>query len=243
MIAALKAEVRKLLTVRATYVIVVLAVVLVGIFGTILGYHFKGPDLQAANQLSDAVTGAITTVALIGSLAGLLLLSNEYRHNTILYSLTTVRRRSTLLAAKILVVTVYSFIFTAVICLLAPLFTSFGVHLAGHSLGPQQIELSSIIWRVLFYSWGYGMAALLFAAFIRSQIGAIVALFVVPGTVEGLLSLLLKSNSVYMPFNALNAVAQRSSSISFGYAALVFLGYLVVGWIAAWMLFLRRDAN
>jgi hypothetical protein len=27
------------------------------------------------------------------------------------------------------------------------------------------------------------------------------------------------------------------------HAALVFLTYLVVGWIVAWVLFLRRDAN
>jgi hypothetical protein len=67
-------------------------------------------------------------------------------------------------------------------------------------------------------------------------------MFLIPGTVEQLLGLLLKKNQVYLPFSALGAVLEHNQ-ISYVRAATVVGLYVVVGWIVAWVLFLRRDAN
>jgi len=50
----------------------------------------------------------------------------------------------------------------------------------------------SLLWRSVFFTWGYAMAGLLIALLIRSQVGAIASLFLIPSTVETLLGLLLK---------------------------------------------------
>jgi hypothetical protein len=52
---------------------------------------------------------------------------------------------------------------------------------------------------------------------------------------------------VYLPVISLNAVlvhpSSNQGSITYGHAAMVFMVYLVIGWIVAWALFVRRDAN
>jgi uncharacterized membrane protein len=83
---------------------------------------------------------------------------------------------------------------------------------------------------------------MIFAFIIRNQIGTIVALIFLPGTVEGLLGLLLKENNFYLPFSALNGVINQIP-FSHGKSALVALAYVAVGWIVAALLFKRRDAN
>src|SRR5262249_49292817 len=108
---------------------------------------------------------------------------------------------------------------------------------------------------------GFALAALLFGVLIRNMAGSFAALFIIPNPVEGLISLVLKTSSVYLPFMALSQVIQApvigtvngqpapahpDNSTGFLTAprgALVFLAYLVVAWAVAWYLFLRRDAN
>jgi hypothetical protein len=110
--------------------------------------------------------------------------------------------------------------------------------------------------KVIFFCEAFAMAGLLFATLIRNQVGTIAALIILPDTIEGLLSLLLRQNSVYMPFTALQQVIAapaaslgRNVSVSAtGYlsppkAAGVYMAYLVGVWIVAWYLFIRRDAN
>lgn len=244
MMAALKAEFRKLLTVRSTYVIVAVSLALMAFFAAyIFGYRLKSAELANPHQLQDTMSGAVSVVAIFGAIVGILLLSHEYRYNTILYALTANRSRSLFLAAKILAVSTFAILFTVVVMVLAPLLNVLGVHLAGHTLAPQSIAYGNIVWQCLFYGWAYAMIGLLVTALVRNQIGAIVTIFIVPSTIEPLLSLLLKENGVYLPFSALGAVVQNSPTLGPGAAAAVVGAYLGVGWLLAWLLFLRRDAN
>jgi hypothetical protein len=95
------------------------------------------------------------------------------------------------------------------------------------------------------------MAGLLLALLTRNQVASIVALFVVPDLAEQLLGLLLKHNTVYLPFSSLNQVISTggdrnmatSSNLSPAKAAGVYCIYLAVGWFVAWLLFIKRDAN
>ncbi|MEO6513156.1 MAG: hypothetical protein ABIR37_00570 [Candidatus Saccharimonadales bacterium] len=244
MIPAIRAEFRKLLTVRSTLFIFLIGLALVTLFaGFIEGYRGTPPELLNPFKLMSEVTGAVSVVGILAAITGLLLWAHEYRHLTIMYTLTSSNNRSKVLLAKVIVVTVYALLFTAVLTTLSPLLTIAGAHLHGHDLGPQMFYYRDIIWRTLFYGWAYGMLGLMLAGLIRNQIGAIVVLFIVPSMVEGILTLLLKSNAIYLPFTALGSVVNKNPQLSYTKAAAVFMIYLVVGWLITWILFLRRDAN
>jgi ABC-2 type transport system permease protein len=257
MIASLKAEFRKLFTVRSTYIIFGITLLALSFFAFyVSGLDAEPEVLRDPNYLSDASLEAINALAFILSLAGLLLMAHEYRYNTIMYTLTASKSRSRTLLAKVITVTCFAVVVSFAVMVFSPTLAWLGIQVAGHGseLVPQAVNLGDLVWRCLFFGWGYAMIALLLITIARNQIGAIVALFMVPITVEPLLSLLLKSNTVYLPFMALNQVLGRGGangdgppiglgSLSPGKGAVVVSIYLVVGWIIAWILFLKRDAN
>lgn len=244
MFAALKAEFRKLFTVRSTYVIIAGATLLIlFITGYARGFKADVKELHDVHYLVMAVINAIDVVAVFGSLIAIFLFSHEYRYNTIMHTLTSVNRRSKVLLAKILVMTSFAGLLALAVSMLAVLATYVGVHLAGHQLAVQSLPVSDLLWRGLFYAWGYAMIGLLLVVLTRNQAFSIVTLFFFPATVEGLLSLILKDNAAYLPFTALNGVLESSSHLSHPQAALVFLGWLLGLWAVAWLLFLRRDAT
>lgn len=250
MMTQIKAELRKLFTVRSTYIIVGLTLILVIFYGFyIAGWRIDQSDLMNPTTMAGNITGAVSTVSIFSALIALLLLSHEYRYNTMMYSLTSSNSRTKVLLAKIIVLTGFALVFTAAVGVMAPLMVTWGIHAHSLKLVTQSIPYKTLIWECLFYGWGYTMAGLLITALIRNQIGSIITLFIVPGTVEALLGLLLKNNVVYLPFSALDTVIGQGhhlasgSSITPGHAAMVFSAYLVVGWIIAWILFLKRDAT
>jgi ABC-type transport system involved in multi-copper enzyme maturation permease subunit len=250
MMAALKSEFRKLLTVRSTYIITALVIV----FVALISFYFEGWRLDAAalrdpTQLAGDVTGALN-VTVFGAIIAILLMTHEYRYNTIMYTLTSSNSRSKVLLAKFVTISVYALFLAALVGVLSPTLCYLGVHAHGHALIPQTIHYGDLAWRSLFYGWGYGMAGLLLAVLTRNQVASIVALFLIPDVVEQTLGyLLLKHNTVYMPFSALTQVINgpstgpTGSNLSPAKAAGVYCIYLVVGWIVAWILFLKRDAN
>lgn len=248
MMATLKAELKKLLTVRSTYFVLAFSFVLVSFFSFyVVGWRINGHDLMDPSTLAGDITSAVHNLSIFVALIALLLFTHEYRYNTIMHTLTLSSSRSKVLLAKILVVSGFAIVFTLFFGAISPLITSLGIHAHHLKLAPQTFHWGSLLWRSVFFGWGYAMAGLLIAALIRSQVGAIVVLFIAPGTVESLLGLLLKGNVVYLPFSALSTVIGQGmdyhNSITPFHAALVFSGYLIVGWIVAWILFLRRDAN
>jgi ABC-2 type transport system permease protein len=249
MMSNLKAEFRKVFSVRSTYVILLIVLALEILFAFyVSGWRINSQDLHNPTTLSNDITSAVATVSIFAALIATLLMTHEYRYNTIMYSLTLSKSRSRVLLAKILVISAFAIIFTFIAGALSPLLSILGIHAHHLKLVPQTIPYGSLVWHSLFYGWGYAMAGLLIAALIRNQIGAIVTLFIAPDTVEGVLSLLLKKNTVYLPFSSLHTVIGQGmgtyiNSITPTHAAMVFMGYLVGGWLIAWILFLRRDAN
>jgi ABC-2 type transport system permease protein len=248
MINQLKAEFKKIFTIRSTYIILALMLGLLFFFGFYVGgWHLDKIDLLNPLQLYRTAQQSINFLSIFPALIALLLITHEYRHNLISYSLTLSNSRSKVLASKVIVVTVLSLFTSAVVLSLSPLFAKWGVHSNHHQLIHQSFYFWSIAWKGLIYGWGYAMVGLLLGVLIRNQIGAIVVLFIVPDTVEGLLSILLKNNTDYLPFSALHTMLgaglnSQGSSISPIHALYVFLSYLIGGWIIAWFLFLRRDA-
>jgi ABC-type transport system involved in multi-copper enzyme maturation permease subunit len=249
MITNLKAEFRKVFSVRSTYVILVFVFLLEILFAFYTsGWRIGAHDLHNPNTLANDITSAVNAVSIFVALIATLLMTHEYRYNTIMYSLTFSRSRSRVLLAKILVVSAVAIVFTIVVGGLSPLLSVLGAHANHLKFAPQTLHYGTLIWQNLFFGWGYAMAGLLIAALIRNQIGAIVTLFIAPSTVEALLGLLLKKNTVYLPFSALHTVIGQGMgdyvhAITPTHAAEVFMTYLIGGWIIAWILFIRRDAN
>ncbi len=249
MITNLKAEFRKVFSVRSTYVILAFVFILEIIFAFYSsGWRIDAYDLHNPNTLANDITMAVSAVSIFVALIAALLMTHEYRYNTIMYSLTLSKSRTRVLVAKILVISAIAVVFTIVVGALSPLLSVLGAHANHLKFAPQTLHYGTLLWRSLFFGWGYAMAGLLIAALIRNQIGAIVTLFIAPDTIEGLLSIALKKDTVYLPFSALHTVIGQGMgdylhAITPLHAAEVFMVYLVLGWIIAWILFVRRDAN
>jgi nucleoside permease NupC len=93
MIAALRSELRKIVTLRSTYVIFGFAVLLVLFMdGWVMGY--KHTQL-GATFVADVISSTLMGTGFLLGLIVLLQITQEYRHNTIYYTLTLVRRRTT----------------------------------------------------------------------------------------------------------------------------------------------------
>ena len=261
MMAAIKAEFRKLLSVRSTYIVTALVLLLViFIAGYLEGWRLSPTDLQSPDQIAGDVQGALN-LCVFGAIIAILLVTHEYRYNTIMYTLTSSNSRSKVLIAKILAVSAYAVLLAVILGVVSPAVSVLGIHLhaytlppqvaSAYTLAPQVIHAGTLAWQTLFYGWSYGMIGLLIAVLVRSQVGSIVALFLIPGLVETLLSQVLKQNAVYLPFTAMSevigaggdAAAAHGGVLTPTKAVIVVMCYLVVGWLVAWILFLRRDAN
>ncbi len=244
MFAALRAETRKLLSVRSTYVVVAGMILLTLFFaGYVDGFKGDAKIFKNPGDLALEVVNALNFTGVFCGLVAIMLFSHEYRYNTILHTLTSINRRSKVLLAKIVVMSGFAIVFALLVGVLSPLANYVGVHVAGHHLVAQTIPVSDLLWRGLFYTWGYAMAGLLFVALTRNQVFSIVGLFFFPLTIEGIATLLLKHNAIYLPFTSLNAVLSGNPDTTHRKAALVFLIWLAVAWLIAWLLFLRRDAT
>jgi ABC-2 type transport system permease protein len=237
--ALIKAEVRKLLTIRSTYFVTGAALLLLGIL-TFWAMGYKGEN--APNLLQSSIQEGAGMVAAFVAIIAALNITHEYRYNTIMYTLTSANNRSKVLIAKLAVICGYALVFMVVAALLSVLLTWFGASFRAADLVPQQFFYWDMIWRSTFQVLAWALLGLMFGFLFRHVVGTIVALFLLPSTVEGLLSLLLKENIKYLPYTALEQV-HTGALLSPAKGALVFSLYLAAGWLAAWVLFVRRDAN
>jgi ABC-type transport system involved in multi-copper enzyme maturation permease subunit len=249
MINSLKAEVRKIYTVRSTYAILAFCFVIMCIFAFWVEGYKAGDGSRAVtdvHKLAFLIRDAVGNLAFFGGIVGILCFSSEYRYNTIMYTLASSNSRIRILLSKIITVSLYSIFFTLFVAVFASLLMFIGLSLKGLSLSHQELP-ADIIYKTFFTSWGYSMVGLLFASLIRNQVGAIATFFAVPAFIEPLAGLALKDNRIYLPFAALQQVTMASPelkhALSPAKATLVFSAYLVAGWIIAWYLFLKRDAN
>ncbi len=250
MIASIKAEFLKLFTVRSTYIVLGFATLLELFFALYAtGWKAMPPDLANPKYVSNQVTSALVPITLLLTIVAILLITHEYRYNTIMHTLTSNRSRTSVLLSKIIAISCFAIVFSLLFGFLSPVLGFVGIKLHGHALGMQYIPVWSLIWRTIFYGWGFAMLASILAFIIRIQVGAIVAVFLIPSTIENILGLLLKTNQVYLPFSSLAVLVGESSSdigvasISFARAATVTSIYIVIGWLVAWFLFIKRDAS
>ncbi len=254
MLHALKSEIRKLLSVRSTYVILFLVLVFTAIYAFYVeGYRgLSGSGASQVNEyaLREIVLIATTTGSIFLAVIGILFIVHEYRHNTIMYTLTASNSRTKVLGAKLLALLGFSVAFTAICGLFGLLSYFIGISLRDVSLPEQTFDTINIIGRIMFYNLTYALFGMLLAIITRNIAAAIILLLITPTTVEPLIGLLLKDTAGYLPFTALEKataihgdVSMFPGSLSTASSYAVVIVYLLIGWLVAWWLFLRRDAN
>lgn len=253
MINSLRTEFRKLTTVKSTYFIVGFGCLLAMFFSFyVFGVKFDSLGASDPNKYQDTVFLMLSNTMFLAGIVGLLLFTHEYRYNMITYTLTSVKNRINVLLAKSLVMIGFGAIFAVLIGILTIVSLHLGLQVSNTDLVNQNLDIDQLVWRGLFAMVGASMFGLLLGGLVRNQIGAIVALLVGPGAIEGLLSLLLKSKAVYLPFTALGQMIQGSGgaevfngakALTPARSALVVCIYIVVFWLITLWLLGRRDAN
>ena len=246
MLATIKAEFRKLLTIRSTYAITILSLLLIA-FIAFWGMGWHGGPVLAPSRFQDAVLNLISVMGIFSGIVAILLVTHEYRYSTIAYTLTASNSRMKVMVAKMLVLTVYAIIVTGLVIGLGLVSLVAGAHMNDVRILPQHFDTYSIVWRSLAYMVTSVLAGLVFGFLSRSVVFAIVAYFAFPTTVEPLLHNLVKVSSNYLPFSAQNQIISPVPNQPGVYSPLaslgVFCAYLGVAWLISTVLFVKRDAN
>jgi hypothetical protein len=250
MLTNLRSEFRKLLTVRSTYFVLLVALALEFlVFWLAKGYKInlarEGSALHSSHFLASQILVSTNVIGLLATIVVVLFVTHEYRYNTIMYTLTASKNRNRVFFSKLIVVSVFSLVFSAIFATIAPLLTKWGLAAHHITLVHQTFNFRSVVWRTLVTSWGGAMLVAMIALIIRNQVGAFAVALLLPTVIEGLLSQWLNNNSVYLPFSSLGVLTSPSapSNLSFAHAALVGLAWIVGSGIVAWTLFQTRNAN
>lgn len=235
------AEVRKLLTVRSTYIISAIAFVLM-IFTSFYINGYQGM-MSSPDWLSHLFSDVSSTAAIFAAIVAVLLMGHEYRYNTIFYTLTSVNSRGKVLVAKIITVVLYTIVLFAALSAVGVAAYCLGVMVSPNT--ENTVMAPVLTWRnvvmPLFYTVGFALFGLILISLFRNLIAAIAALFIWP-TVEMMLGGLFKENVKFLPFTALEQV-QTGAIWSAGKAMILVVVYMVAGWALVWYLFYKRDAN
>lgn len=249
MLATIKSEIRKLFTVRSTYLLSAIALALTVLFA----FYFEGykgntgtaASLLAPTALQEIVGNGAGLGVMFIAIIAILFMAHEYRYNTIAYTITLNTRRTKVLLSKLLVISGFAVIFG---------FIAAGVALGGYMLGlslrdavlpAQEFDAVVQIGRVAFYYVGYAILGILIACLVRSLVAAVSTLLLYSAIVEPLLGLLLRDNAKYLPVTALDSTvgaAMVPNMLSANTAILVSSAYLIGGLIITWIMFVKRDA-
>jgi len=248
MLASLKSEFRKLLTVRSTYLITGFVVLLVSFLSFwVFGYKTSVESLADPTFMREMLYNLFGVFVTFATIIAILHVAHEYRYNMITYTLTASRSRVAVLTAKTIVLLTYATIAGLAVLAISYVGIKLGISLRDVTLVDQTIP-GSFIWQLGAYLWGYVLTGIIIAVLIRGLVGSIVAYFLIP-TVEQLISLWLKTQGKYLPFRSLEAIAASNTptplgeNLSHTTALIVFSVYLAIFGTIAVVSFVKRDAN
>ena len=197
----------------------------------------------AALSLADAAEASAVLVTILG----ILIVTNEYRHGTITPTFLVTPARERVLGAKLVTAVVAAAVAGAVVAALTVAIALPWLAARDESL-PVDADLAAALARMVgaFVLWG--ALGVVVGAVVRSQIGAIVGTFVwfliVEPIAYGLSSVLLDGDGVrpYLPGSVLDALVSTTDDLlAPGWALLLALLYVCVLGAAGVALTLRRD--
>lgn len=241
-------EILKLTSVRTTWIITAVGLLLVGVGSAFFVFQeefagpFDGTDPEVA-----AVIEQIGGMSVIVLVIGLLAMTTEFRHGTIGRTLQFTPSRTTVLSAKVFVGVLYGIGFFA----LGLVVVSLVILVAGEGFEIGEATRAAL-WQgpvglALTAMFGVALGALL-----RNQVVAITVTLIYLFLGETLMNQFAPGVARWMPFQALNAVFLSEESMANMPDGMVqplesltglgvFLGYVVVFSLAAVVLMRRRD--
>jgi ABC-2 type transport system permease protein len=259
---ALRYEWMRLRTLRSTWWLTGLSLLIAGLLGLpALGLKGNLTVVDYGDILTGGGGGAVFLVSILLSLIGVFAIGHEYRYGTIRPTLSALPRRSTVMAAKILVVSGYVFVVALIGLVLK---YAVAVAILGHRLTRlglfptpmARVWIGSIVYIVIFALVGFALAGLF-----RNIPAAIVTVILMPllaeNIIRGLLGLhvfhSIRGFAKALPFSSgaqilrYQPVARGSGG---GFEAvpspvdglLVFLAFLAIVLGLSWVLFEKRDA-
>jgi ABC-2 type transport system permease protein len=231
----IRAEVRKLLTVRGTWLLfgIPQLVVVGGVSGLML--QRDDPTSVAGQQ---GAIGHVGLVSLFALLLGVIIVAGEYRHRTITDAFLAVPRRSRLLAAKLVVALGGGLALGLLSAVTALVTTAIWLAAKGATLsggGVWRTVLGGIGWNVAFAALGVGLGAL-----IANLLAAVVAALAWLALVEGIVGQLVGGGAKWLPF-ALGTALEGRGGPSPWQAALALTAYAAVFVAAGVVATDRRD--
>lgn len=251
MFSAIRSDLRKLLTIRSTYILTTVAVLLTG--GVSLYFQgYKGVGADSATAIGSLLDANAGYAVIFVTIIGILFMAHEYRYNTIMYTMTANSSRTRIFLSKLTTISIFATLFALLISAVTVVSYMIGLSLKDITLVTQNFDALSQIGRVIFYFVAYGMIGVLLASLIRNLVGAIAFFFIVPSSIEPLLSafVLKGDKSEYLPFTALDSiigsgmsVMNQNPKLTATDSMLLVALYLVIVSVAAWFLFSKRDAN
>jgi ABC-type transport system involved in multi-copper enzyme maturation permease subunit len=260
---ALRYEWMRLRTLRSTWWLTGLSLLIAGLLGlSALGLKGTLTVVNYGDILTGGGGGAVFLDSILLSMIGVFAIGHEYRYGTIRPTLSALPRRSTVLAAKVLIVTGYVFVVALIGMVLR---YAIAVVILGHRLldlglfpSPMaRVWIGSIVYTVIFALVGFALAGLF-----RNVPAAIVTVIVMPLLVENILRGLLGLHVFHsirgfakgLPFSS-GAEIFRYQPVDNGNSGagfqavpspvdglLVFLAFLTIVLGLSWVLFEKRDA-
>jgi ABC-2 type transport system permease protein len=260
---ALRYEWVRLRTLRSTWWLTGLSLLIAGLLGlSALGLKGTLTVVNYGDILTGGGGGAVFLDSILLSMIGVFAIGHEYRYGTIRPTLSALPRRSTVLAAKVLVVTGYVFVVALIGMVLR---YAIAVVILGHRLldlglfpSPMaRVWIGSIVYTVIFALVGFALAGLF-----RNVPAAIVTVILMPllaeNIIRGLLGLhvfhSIRGFAKALPFSS-GAEIFRYQPVDNGNSGagfqavpspvdglLVFLAFLAIVLGLSWVLFEKRDA-
>jgi ABC-2 type transport system permease protein len=263
MIDALRFELTRIRTLRSTYWLICLAVLLSAAVALIIAVATRNaPDRLGAVTVGNVLTGgasfAIPFIPIFVAIIGVLATGHEYRYGTIQPTLMAIPQRSRLLIAKIAMVAV-----AAIFAALLSMVINFGIGLTYWTEVPSvgndplnQALPGYVVFAILYTVFGLALGLLF-----RGVVTALVILLLFPTVIEGLIVGLSNVPALdwlvpvvkFLPFTAGGLMMATeppdvgadsldydffSRWVSGGIFA-IFVG-LILG--VAWLLFQKKDA-
>lgn len=222
---ALAYEWTRIRTLRSTYWLTSLALLLSAVVAGIIAWEMRNDPIDAG-RAGVILTGGsafspLPFTAVFMGILGVFGFGHEYRHGTILATLSAVPRRGALAVAKCLVLIAWSLVVAVVSVALnwgaARVLSGQSLPLTDSPAGPALVGY--VCYVVLWTLLGLGLGSLL-----RNLPAALVILLVVPLVVEPLISALtllpalesVREYVFYLPFTAGNAMPQSVDAASLG---------------------------
>ncbi len=244
MIGQFKAELLKIRSTRTTIGLVLGMLALILLFSLLSGLLTKAPNL-ASTEDQRGVLSVGSLAGVFSALAGIMLVTSEYRYGTIRPTFLFTPKRSRLLAAKLAAGLLAGLVFGIVgegmgYGIGYATLSGRGIHLALNGNQTALLLFGTVAGTALWGAIGVGLGAIL-----RSQVAAIIGLLAWGFVAENLLFAFLPAAGRFAPVHAGDALIGLTTShlLNATVGGLVLIAWTAALALAGVALAARRDVN